>query len=232
MNPAAPAVRRLARIAARSERVSAPDGELLARYRADRNADAFAALVERHGPMVLGLCRRITGDSHAADDAFQATFLALSRKASTVRKPEALPAWLFGTARRIALRARARLARQRTAEPSEGPSPEADPLDRLSARELLAAIDEELDLLPTTHRSALILCTLEGLAIESAAKQLGATVGSVRGWLQRGRDRLRSRLARRGLTAPALAAALMLPQPSLSAPLLEAVARIAAAPAS
>jgi RNA polymerase sigma factor (sigma-70 family) len=201
---AAPAVRRLTRLAVRIE--AAPDAELLRRYVATRDADAFAALVERHGAMVLGVCRRVTGDTHAADDAYQAAFLALARRAATIRSPEALPAWLFGTARRVALRARDRLNKQRTAPPADTAAPGPDPLDRLSAREFLTILDDELARLPAKYRSAVLLCCLEGLTVEAAARHLGSTAGAVRGWLQRGRERLGVRLERRGLTLGSLVA--------------------------
>src|SRR3954449_6289483 len=90
----------------------APDADLLRAYADRRDADAFRALVGRHGPLVLRLCRRLLGDAHAAEDAFQATFLVLARKAGSVRRPDALPAWLFGVARRVALKARASDARR------------------------------------------------------------------------------------------------------------------------
>jgi RNA polymerase sigma factor (sigma-70 family) len=224
---AAPVVRRLANAAARSEQAAASDAELLKRYRTDRDEAAFAALVERHGPMVLGICRRLIRDGHVAEDAFQAVFLTLARNARSVRRPEALPAWLFAAARRISLRAGARLSRQRTAKPQDTAVAQPDPLDRLSARELLAAVDEELARLPAPHRSALILCTLEGMPVEAAARQLGTSVGAVRGWLQRGREQLRVRLTRRGLTpAAAFAALLALPRMLPALALLETTCRI------
>jgi RNA polymerase sigma factor (sigma-70 family) len=217
---AAPAVRRLTRLAVRIE--AAPDAELLRRYVASRDANAFAALVERHGAMVLGVCRRVTGDTHAADDAYQAAFLALARRAATIRSPGALPAWLFGTARRVALRARDRLGKQRTAPPTDAAAPGPDPLDRLSAREFLAILDDELARLPAKYRSAVLLCSLEGLTVEAAANHLGSTAGAVRGWLQRGRDRLRVRLERRGLGLGSLVALAAGAAPSSS---LAAIAR-------
>jgi RNA polymerase sigma factor (sigma-70 family) len=225
---ATPVVQRLTRAAARSELAATSDAELLRRYRTNGDEVAFAALVERHGPLVLGVCRRIMRDAHAAEDAFQAVFLTLARNARSVRRPEALPAWLFVAARRISLRAGARLSRQHTAKPHDRPVAQTDPLDRLSARELLAAVDEELARLPAPHRSALILCTLEGMPIEAAARQLGTTVGAVRGWLQRGRERLRIRLTRRGLApAAAFATLLALPRLSPAQSLLEAACRVA-----
>src|SRR5438105_4479150 len=115
---------------------AAADADLLRAYVAGGDADAFRALVERHGPMVLRLCRRRL-DAHAADDAFQATFLALARSAASVRRPEALAAWLYRTALRVCGKARVSQARRRAAESVATPRPSADPAAELSARELL-----------------------------------------------------------------------------------------------
>ncbi len=217
MKPAAPAFNRLARAAACRAMTLAPDGELLRSFLVDHDSDAFAAIVKRHGPMVLGLCRQLTRDIHVADDAFQAVFLSLSRKAGAIRRPEALPAWLFGVAHRIALKARALRERRKTVPPGEI-AVEADPLDRMSARELIDALHTEMAGLPLNYRSALVLCTIEGKSIEDAARQLGSTPGAVRGSLQRGRDRLKDRLARRGLAPTALSTAgILLPSTRLDA---------------
>src|SRR5262245_45402526 len=113
-----------------------PDAALLTAYAATRDGDAFRALVERHGPMVLRLCRRWVDDAHAADDAFQATFLTLARRAGTVRRPDALAAWLYGVARRVCGNARVAHARRREAEARICPRSPALPADELSAREL------------------------------------------------------------------------------------------------
>jgi RNA polymerase sigma factor (sigma-70 family) len=176
---------------------------LLRRFAETRDGDAFALLLQRHGPMVLGLARRVVGDFQIAEDVFQATFLTLARKAGTIRHPEALPGWLHGVAFRLALRARRSRQRCRDQEANaRGPCPPT-PLDELTAREFLAVLDEELQALPETFRGPLILCCLEGLSQEEAATRLGCSRGSVKGRLQRGRTRLRLRLAQRGLTLPA-----------------------------
>src|SRR5438445_13679512 len=125
------------------------DAELLYRYLDRRDEDAFRALIERHGPAVLGECRRRLRDPHAADDAFQATFLVLARNAPSVRRLEALAAWLYGVARRVCAKARTAHARRADVEsqvPVRGVA--ADPADTVSARELLEALDAELDRLP------------------------------------------------------------------------------------
>jgi RNA polymerase sigma factor (sigma-70 family) len=188
------------------------DADLLGRFVRQRDASAFATLVRRHGQMVLALCRRTIGDLHTAEDAFQATFLVLARQAGTIRKPGALAAWLYGTARHIALKARAAAARRHAEElPHHAESSidgRPDPLSQLTARELLLILDEEVQRLPEAYRLAVILCCLQGKTREEAARHLGCTTGMLRGRLERGRTRLHAQLVRRGLTlAAALATA-------------------------
>jgi RNA polymerase sigma factor (sigma-70 family) len=188
---------------------AAPDTVLLARFVRSRDEAAFAALVARHGPMVLRVCRRALGDPHAAEDAFQATFLVLARRAGAIRRRASLAAWLHGVAYRVSHKARAARGRcvggDRAAENALDPRP--DPLAELSARELLRAIDEEVARLPEAYRQVVILCCLEGHSQEEAARLLGWTPGSVKGRLERGRARLHARLKRRGLTLTAALAA-------------------------
>src|SRR5262245_15704502 len=193
------AVARLLRLAAGDP---APDADLLNRFVRSRDEAAFARLVERHGPMVLGVCRRVLGDAHAAEDAFQATFLALARGAGRVRAAGSLAAWLYGAAVRVSLKARGIAARTKpAARPPARPAP--DPLAEITGRELVAAIDEELARLPEQFRAAVVACCLEGLSQEEAARQLGWSAGSLKGRLERGRERLREQLARRGITLSA-----------------------------
>ncbi len=200
----------------------ASDATLLGRFVAGRDEQAFTALMKRHGAMVHQVCWRILGDGVQAEDAFQATFLVLARKASSVQPREALPAWLHGVARRVAIKARA--ARLRHHE--TGPLPEipadkrADPLAQISARELLTIIDEEIQRLPERYRLPLVLCCLSGRSLEEAASQLGWTSGSVKGRLERGRARLHDRLVRRGLTLSAVLAAVELSRATSSAAVL------------
>jgi RNA polymerase sigma factor (sigma-70 family) len=181
----------------------ASDAVLLERFASHGDESAFTALLARHGPMVLGVCRRILRDGHAAEDAFQATFLVLARKAGVLHRPQALAAWLYGTAHHLASTARRAETRRhqreaRHPEHATSSSP-GDPLDDLSARELLLALDEELARLPESYRLPLILCHLEGHSYEEAARLLGWTAGSVKGRLERGRKQLQARLIRRGL---------------------------------
>jgi RNA polymerase sigma factor (sigma-70 family) len=209
----------------RRRHAPAADGDLLRRYVNDRDADAFAELVARHGPMVLGACRRVLGDAHAAEDAFQATFLALARQARAVRRPAALPAWLYGVAVRTARHARARRDRRRQAEARARPAAVPDPLAEISGRELLAVIDEELARLPEAYRLPLLLCGLDGLARDEAAARLGWSVASLRGRLGRGRELLRQRLAARGLAVPAVLAGVLVADAAVPPALLSATVR-------
>ena len=181
------------------------DAVLLSRWIAGRDEDAFAALIARHGPMVFGVCRRVLGDGPDAEDAFQATCLILARKAASLRRPEALSGWLHGVASRLAWKAR--VSRRRNApsrtlaeEPADS---RPDPLDLVTVRELLALLDREIGELPEVYRLPVVLCDLEGRTQEEAAEMLGWTLGSLRGRLLRGRTRLKTRLARRGLALPA-----------------------------
>ncbi|WP_435017926.1 sigma-70 family RNA polymerase sigma factor [Tundrisphaera sp. TA3] len=186
--------------------VGLSDGQLLARYASTGDDAAFEALVGRHGPMVLATCRAILRDEHDVEDAFQATFLVLARKAGTVRGGEALGGWLHRVARRSAVQAGVRANRRRRKEaeasalaPTKEARPEFDP-------DLRAILHQEIDRLPEAQRLAVVLCDLEGLTYEQAAGQLRWTVPAFRCRLSRARQRLRTRLTRRGITATTLAA--------------------------
>ena len=209
--------------------------QLVAQFLADgegREA-AFRALVVRHGPMVLGVCRRILNDPHAAEDAFQTTFLVLVKKAGTLRDRELLTNWLYGVAQRVARRSKVDAVRRRAVESRVPGTTERDgDLDRA---ELRAVIDEEISRLPERFRVPLVLCHLEGLQHQEVARRLGCPVGTVESRLSRARERLRSRLARRGLapTAGMLAWALTPSEGSAALfPLVESAvqAAISAAP--
>jgi RND family efflux transporter MFP subunit len=184
------------------------DGQLLRRF-VDRGCDpeaaeaAFAVLVARHGPMVLGVCRRALRDPEDVADAFQATFLVLVRKADSVRVRDSLGRWLYGVSRRVAAKARTGAAR-RGARETSGQEPTCTG-DDPSTRELLAALDEEVARLPEPFRAAVVLCDLGGLTHEAAAEAIGCPVGTVESRLSRGRRRLRDRLTRRGFSPTAAA---------------------------
>jgi RNA polymerase sigma factor (sigma-70 family) len=179
------------------------DRELLGRFIARRDEAAFAALVQKHGPMVWRVCRRVLHDHHDAEDAFQATFLTLSRKAGSVRRRESLGSWLYGVAYRIVLKAR-RTAARRTSPRLLSPAGKGtDLLADVTVREAQAILDEELARLPEKYRAPLVLCCLEGATRDEAARQLGWSASVVKSRLEEARERLRRRLIRRGLTVPA-----------------------------
>src|SRR5579884_879234 len=172
------------------------DPYLLERFVTQRDQSAFAALLSRHGPMVLGVCRRALGDEHLAEDVFQATFLVLARHAAAIRNRTSAGSWLHGVALRLCRKAR---AAERPADlPPPAPCP--GPADEASRREVCRILDDELQRLPERYRLPLVLCYLEGLARDEAAARLGWTTGQLKGLLERGRERLRGRLVRRGLT--------------------------------
>ncbi len=204
------------------------DEELLMRFSDRGDEVAFEALVIRHGPMVLRVCRDVLADPHEAQDAFQATFLVLLRRAGSIRRGASVGPWLHGVARRVAARTRARVARHRDRE-RQAPAarrPEAFEPD-LAADLDRAALHTEIDRLPASYRAPIVLCYLEGLTHEQAAARLNWPVGTVRGRLARARDRLRDRLRRRGLT---LAAGPWLPPHALPPSLVRVALATKAAP--
>ena len=176
------------------------DSELLDRFAAHRDSEAFAALMRRHGPMVLGVCRRVLSDSNDADDAFQATFLVLIRKAGSLGRPELLGNWLYGVAYRTAARLRAQTAVRQRRERHPMHELAAPPAEDPAWREVRSLIDDELNRLPERYRRPFVLCHLEGLTNEEAARCLGCPKGTVASRVSRARDRLRDRLQRRGVT--------------------------------
>jgi RNA polymerase sigma factor (sigma-70 family) len=176
---------------------------LLQRFVALRDEDAFTSLMLRHGPMVLGVCRRVLGNSPDADDAFQATFLVLVRKAASVRNRNSLGSWLYSVAVRIARNARVSAMRRSAYERQAIPMRQADNLDEAVWRDLRPLLDAELERLPEKYRAPLVLCYLEGHTHEEAARKLGWTNGTVCGRLARAKAMLRARLVRRGLAPSA-----------------------------
>ena len=177
------------------------DGQLLERFAAQRGETselAFATLVERHGPMVLRVCRAILRHEHEAEDAFQATFLVLVRKADSLWVRDSLGPWLYRVAYRIAVRAKIVSGRRKAAEREVAEMAS----DRYGGEErsgLGPALYEEIDRLPDRYRIPIVLCDLEGRTYEAAARHVGCPVGTLKSRLARGRQRLRERLARRGL---------------------------------
>lgn len=218
------------------------DHDLLERYLGHGEQAAFAALLHRHGPLVLGLSRRLVRDAHLAEDVFQATFLVLARKAHRIRKRDAVASWLHGVATRLARQAclseSAHALRQRRGARKEGSA--SDP----AGDELVRVLHEELARLPERFRAPLLLCYLEGRTQDEAAFQLGWSLSTLRRRLEQGRERLRERMTRRGATlgagllaaalSPAGNAAVVVPEPLRQAvhALLEADAAGAPLPAA
>ena len=192
------------------------DKQLLARFVAVRDEAAFAALVRRHGPMVLGACQRVLHDLHDAEDALQATFLVLARKAASLAVGESLGCWLYGVAYRAALEAREFNARRRARERPmrDVPHPEVMPGEGQDWRPLL---DRELSLLPEKYRAPIVLCDLEGRSRRDGARLLGVAEGTLSSRLARGRTLLAKRLSRCGVTLSGGALAVALSQGAVSA---------------
>ncbi len=182
-------------------RSSAADAELLARFVQQRDPAAFEELLERYAPLVWGVCRRIAVAEMDAEDAFQATFLALLRQADRLDSRQPLAGWLHTVASRVARKAQARLRRHQTlAEPS--PTTTEDIADAVGKREMRLFVDEEIDRLPATLRMPLLLCCLQGQTRDEAAQSLGCSVAAIKGRLERGRELLRQRLHGRGVELP------------------------------
>ncbi|HEY7426047.1 MAG TPA: sigma-70 family RNA polymerase sigma factor [Gemmataceae bacterium] len=179
------------------------DAELLERFLLSREEAAFAALVRRHGPLVLGVCRRMLRHEQDAEDAFQAAFLVLARKAGSIRNKESLAAWLYEVAYHIAARMRAETVRRNIHERQVAGMPRANADAEVTEREWVAVLDEELNRLPEKYRRPLVLCCLQAKTHAHAAQELGLPVGSISRLLGRARELLRERLSDRGFTVPA-----------------------------
>jgi RNA polymerase sigma factor (sigma-70 family) len=203
-------LRYLRRLAVADQIKQLNDTQLLQRFVASQEAEVFTALVERHGRLVWAICRHVLGHEHDAEDAFQATFLVLARKAATIRKAESLASWLQGTAYRVALRAKRDAGIRRAHERRGQRMPAETSLPESVMREALALLDEEVARLPARQRMVFILCCLEGMSRAEAARQLDWKTGTVSGTLARARQRLRLRLARRGMTLTAVLTAVAL----------------------
>jgi RNA polymerase sigma factor (sigma-70 family) len=181
------------------------DNELLERFVARGDEAAFEVLVWRHGPAVLNICHRVLGRSHDAEDAFQATFLILVRKARSIRRWQAVGAWLYRVAQRVALRSRARARHREARERHVAFTAVAPEADEVAARDLRAALEEEVHRLPEKYRLPVLLCYFSGQSTEQAAQALGCPRGTILSRLAWARQRLRGRLARRGLAPSAVA---------------------------
>jgi RNA polymerase sigma factor (sigma-70 family) len=200
------------------------DRQLLERFLRCRDEAAFEALMQRHGPMVLGVCRRVLGNGHDAEDAFQATFLVLVRNAGRVRRPDSLGSWLYGVAYRTALEARTAAARRRKKERQVAHMAGHRPPEGDTGGELREVLDHELAKLPEIYRAAVVLCELEGKSHREAARQLGCPEGTVTGRLARARKLLARRLAGHGIPLAVGGLGTVLARPAFTAPVPRALA--------
>jgi RNA polymerase sigma factor (sigma-70 family) len=175
------------------------DGQLLDHFVKTRDETSFEALVRRHGPMVLGLCRRSLQDDHEAEDAFQTTFLTLVNNARTIRKQDSLGSWLYGVAQRVTLKAKIRAGKRNRLTQGETMAVDDHDSSEADLQEIRPVLHEEVGRLPEKYRAPIVLCYLEGQTHEEAARQLEWPVGTVKGRLSRARELLHSRLSRRGI---------------------------------
>jgi len=196
-------LRQLRRTACPTLGAEPSDGQLLQRFTDERDESSFEMLVQRHGPMVWGLCRRMLANPSDAEDAFQATFLVLVRKPGSVVRLGSVGSWLYGVAYRTALDARARASRRRAHENEAASMYQDEAPTENAMSDVRQVLDEELHRLPEKYRAPLVLCYLQGKTNDEAADQLGWTRGTIAGRLSRARDLLRDRLTRRGLALSA-----------------------------
>jgi RNA polymerase sigma factor (sigma-70 family) len=223
-----PVLRHLRLALVRERAGQSSDRQLLDQYRSQRNEPAFEALLRRHGPLVLGVCRRLLGHEQDAEDVFQATFLVLASNPGAIREGTSVGSWLYGVANRLALKARRSAARRRRHERAKGTVPGTSPTGEADWREVIHVLDEELGGMPETVRAPLLMCYLAGWTQEEAARQLGWSFGTFRRRLERGRESLRRRLVRRGLAPSAgLWAAISAPGSSAAPTLVSATVRAA-----
>ncbi len=217
INPMNKVLQHLRRTVSLGDGAGLSDGQLLDRYIQQREDAAFAALVRRHGPMVMSVCRRVLGNDHDAEDAFQASFLVLVRKAASVVPREQVGNFLYGVAHTTAVRAKGLIAKRRAKEKQVTAMPEPAARPQELWDDLRPLLDLELSRLPDKYRVPLVLCDLEDRPIKEAARHLGWPQGTLAGRLARGRVLLAKRLARRGLAVSGGALAGLLAQQAASA---------------
>ena len=210
-------IHHLRRVIVQQDGAGLTDGQLLNDYLSRRDEAALAVLVRRHAPMVWGVCRRTLCNYHDAEDAFQATFLVLVRKAASIMPREMVGNWLYGVAHQTAVKARATAARRKGRERQVARMPEPAVADQDLWRDLQPLLDQELSHLPDKYRAVIVLCDLEGKTRKEAARQLGVPEGTVAGQLARARTMLAKRMARHGLVVSGGALAALLTEKVASA---------------
>ncbi|HEY7308718.1 MAG TPA: sigma-70 family RNA polymerase sigma factor [Gemmataceae bacterium] len=213
---------------ARSPSAESSDADLLGRFAEQRDESAFNSLLLRHGPLVWSVCRRVLAEEQAAEDAFQATFLVLVRKAGSVSKQASVRSWLYGVALRVAVRARQREALRRLREQAAPVRHTSETSTEGAWQDVRPILDEEIHRLPEKYRLPLILCYLEGQTNDAAARLLNCPRGTIATRLARARERLRSRLVRRGLTLSGATFAALLTDNAMSAAVSEILSAQAA----
>ncbi|HLN30210.1 MAG TPA: sigma-70 family RNA polymerase sigma factor [Gemmataceae bacterium] len=210
-------IQRLRRAALLRDGAGLTDGQLLDDYISRGEPAALADLIRRHGPMVWGVCRRVLHNYHDAEDAFQATFLVLVRKATSILPREMVANWLYGVAHQTAVKARATASKRKLRERQVTEMPEPAVAEQDLWRDLQPLLDQELSRLPDKYRIVVVLCDLEGKTRKEAARQLGCPEGTVAGRLARARVLLAKRLARHGLVLSSAALGAVLSQKAASA---------------
>ncbi len=212
-----PIIKHLRTVALRQDGAGVTDGQLLETFVTTQDAGAFEALVRRHGPMVWGACHRLLRNQHDAEDAFQATFLVLARKAASVSPREMVGNWLYGVAHTVALRAQVATAKQRVRERQVMHMPEPAPVNQGIPEDLQTLLDQELRRLPDKYRTAIVLCDLEGRTRREVARQFKIPEGTLSSRLTTGRRMLATRLTRHGLVLSGGTVATIMSQNAASA---------------
>jgi RNA polymerase sigma factor (sigma-70 family) len=210
-------VRHIRKLAGAENTQDLTDVQLLREFCRNGDEFSFAALLKRHGPMVLSVCRHVLGHEQDAEDAFQATFLVLACKAASIRRGEALINWLHGVAFRMAMNMKRNAARRREQEARLEPSTGLNPSGEVAWREVQAILEEEIHRLPQKYRAPFLLCCIQTLPRAEAARQLGVKEGTVWSRLAQARKLLQARLTRRGVSLSALMAVAALSQTSTQA---------------
>jgi RNA polymerase sigma factor (sigma-70 family) len=227
-----PVLRQLRRVADDPAAPERTDAQLLGRYLADRDEEAFATLVRRYGRLVRSVCRRVLHHDQDVDDAFQVTFLIFASRAASIRQTTAVASWLHGTAFRSAMNARRERARRARGETGCPGHAEDSPVTAAALREVQVIIDDEVSRLPEKYRAPFVLCCLEGKSRAEAARELGWKEGTVSSRVAQAREQLQKRLTRRGVTLSAGLCALELGRAAVAQPLVDGTIKAALAQAA